>query len=68
MEKKSLSVIMPVFNEKNTIMKIVEKVLKLGIVKELIVVDDCSTDGTRDLLKDAKFDARVRIFYHDRNK
>ncbi|MFA4982537.1 MAG: glycosyltransferase family 2 protein [Candidatus Omnitrophota bacterium] len=68
MEKKALSVVMPVFNEKETILKIIEKVLKLDIVKELIVVDDLSTDGTRDLLKNAKFDARVRIFYHDRNQ
>ncbi len=58
---------MPVYNEKETILKIIEKVLKLDIVKELIVVDDFSRDGTRDMLKAGKFDGRVRILYHDRN-
>ena len=68
MEQKILSVVMPVYNEKNTILKIVDKVLKLDIVKELIIVDDRSKDGTTDILKNSKFDARVKIFYHDKNQ
>ena len=63
----TLSVVMPVYNEKNTVLKIVEKVLKLEIVKELIVVDDCSTDGTREMLKHTKFDGRVKLLLHDEN-
>jgi glycosyltransferase involved in cell wall biosynthesis len=63
----ALSVVMPVYNEKNFISKIIDKVLKLDIVKELIIVDDFSTDGTRELLKNAKFDGRVKIYYHDKN-
>lgn len=63
----SLSVVVPVYNEKNTILRIIDKVLKLDIVKELIVVDDCSRDGTADMLKNNKFDSRVKVFYHDRN-
>jgi glycosyltransferase involved in cell wall biosynthesis len=37
------------------------------MVKELVMVDDFSTDGTRELLKSAKFDDRVKICYHDKN-
>ena len=63
----ALSVVMPVYNEKSTVLKIVDKVLKLDIVTELIVVDDYSTDGTRELLKSTKFDGRVKLLLHDRN-
>ena len=43
----SLSVIIPVYNEKNTIQIVIEKVLKFNnLTKEIIVVDDCSDDGT----------------------
>ncbi|MEW6334712.1 MAG: glycosyltransferase family 2 protein [Thermodesulfobacteriota bacterium] len=66
--EKSLSVVVPVYNEKETILKIIEKVLRLDMVKEVIVVDDGSTDGTRDLLQAASLDARVRTFFHDRNR
>jgi len=67
MEKRILSVVMPVYNEKNTVLKIIDKVLDLELVKELVIVDDGSTDGTRDILKNAKLDDRVNIFYHEKN-
>lgn len=67
MENKVLSVVMPVYNEKDTILKIIDKVLRLDIVKELIIVDDSSSDGTVDILKNSRFDDRVRLFYHDKN-
>jgi glycosyltransferase involved in cell wall biosynthesis len=62
-----LSVVMPVYNEKNTVLKIIDKVLRLDMVKELIVVDDASKDGTSDILKNTVFNSRVKIFYHDKN-
>jgi glycosyltransferase involved in cell wall biosynthesis len=63
----TLSVVVPVYNEKDTVLKIIDKVLKLDIVKELILVDDRSTDGTRELLKSTKFDGRVKLLLHDKN-
>ena len=46
-----LSVVIPVYNEKNTILEVLERVSAVDIPKEIIVVDDYSTDGTRDVLK-----------------
>ena len=55
-----LSVIMPCFNERETIETVVDMVLAETLTRELIIVDDGSTDGTRDLL--AKFtDPRIRV-------
>ena len=52
-----LSVIIPCYNEKNTIEKVVEKVKKSEIMKEIIIIDDGSTDGTKELLK--KFTPKI---------
>jgi cellulose synthase/poly-beta-1,6-N-acetylglucosamine synthase-like glycosyltransferase len=41
-----VSVLVPAYNEAATIGKVIAKVLELGVVKEIIVVDDCSTDNT----------------------
>ena len=65
--RQILSVVMPVYNEKNTILKIIDRVLLLDVVKELIVVDDGSTDGTRDILKGSPLDSRVKVLFHDKN-
>ena len=62
-----LSVIIPVYNEKKTIKEIITRVKKVEpLDKEIIVVDDFSTDGTRDILKNIN-DERVRVLFHEKN-
>ena len=46
-----LSVVIPVYNEKNTILCVIDRVRDVELEKEIIVVDDCSTDGTREILQ-----------------
>jgi glycosyltransferase involved in cell wall biosynthesis len=65
--EKILSVVIPVYNEKETILQVIENVLRLDFVREVIVVDDGSTDGTVGLLKDAVFENRVKLIFHDIN-
>jgi glycosyltransferase involved in cell wall biosynthesis len=70
-----LSVVIPIFNERDTLLDLVNRVRAVPIRKELVLVDDCSTDGTRDILKtiETSIDAhdarnRVRVIYHEKNK
>ncbi|MFP3854330.1 MAG: glycosyltransferase family 2 protein [Anaerolineales bacterium] len=64
-----LSIIMPVYNEANTIKEIIERVQAVELADEIIVVDDGSSDGTREILKRLAADnPTVRLFLHDRNK
>ena len=58
-----LSVIIPAYNEINTIEKILEKVKDVKVSKEIIVIDDGSTDGTREYLKNLK-DKDLKIIFH----
>lgn len=52
-EEKVLSIVIPCYNEENNILALVNKVLKSPIMnKEIIVVDDCSQDGTRKMLEE----------------
>ena len=65
-----LSVVMPAFNERHTIQNIVSAVLAVdlpGIEKELIIVDDGSADGTRDILAGLDGQNGVRVFLQPRN-
>ncbi len=64
-----LSIVIPCYNERSTIRSIVEAVRKAPVRdKEIIVVDDCSTDGTRDILC-AEIEALVdRVIYHPVNQ
>ncbi len=64
-----LSVLMPAFNERPTIDVIIEKVLAEDLVHELIIVDDGSTDGTREFLKTRAYsEPRVQVFLHELNQ
>jgi glycosyltransferase involved in cell wall biosynthesis len=64
-----LSVVIPCYNEVGTIEKIIDAVLRAPYPeKEIIVIDDCSTDGTREILKE-KIEAKVsRIIYQSSNQ
>ncbi len=68
MKYTKLSIIIPVYNEKDTILILLSKVeeVKLPINKDIIIVDDFSTDGTRELLKN--FENKYSIIYHNKNK
>jgi len=57
-----LAVVMPCFNERATIEPIVERVLASPYTAELIIVDDGSTDGTREILQKLARDPRVQVF------
>lgn len=62
-----LSVIIPVFNEKNTILKIIKKIENLkDLDKEIIIVDDCSNDGTKEILLNLS-NSKYKIYFHKKN-
>ncbi|HRY52902.1 MAG TPA: glycosyltransferase family 2 protein [Candidatus Portnoybacteria bacterium] len=63
-----LSIIVPVYNEKSTVEQLLAKLetLDLDVAKEIIIVDDFSTDGTREIIK--KYEGRHKIIYHEKNR
>ena len=62
-----LSIIMPIYNEAKTLEQIVEKVQKVPVEKEIIMVDDGSSDGTRDVLKKYNNVQNIKVIYHEKN-
>ncbi len=70
-----LSVVIPVYNEESTLRELVSQVCDVPVRKEIILVDDCSTDGTRDVLQDYENRGgeqgdpnRFRVLYHEQNR
>ena len=76
-EFHTLSVIIPVYNERRTVVKILRQVARqpLSLHKELIIIDDCSTDGTREFLRETDLQAllggnganTVKLVLHEKN-
>jgi len=63
-----LSVIIPIYNEINTIQEIIKRVQATGLADEIVAVDDGSTDGSRELLAKLNGDGRIKTIFHERNQ
>ena len=64
-----LSVVIPVYNERDTLRDIIDRVKKVPLDKEIVLIDDCSTDGTRDILKQlAGEDPGLKVVFHEHNQ
>src|SRR3989338_333633 len=61
-----ISVVIPVFNEEKTVSEVIRSVQDVDIDKEIIIVDDGSTDKTREILQNLK-EANVKVLFHDKN-
>ena len=66
-----VSIVIPVYNEVGTLLRVIDCVKNVSLSdeleKEIVIVDDFSTDGTRDKLKNMENVGKVKIFYHDEN-
>jgi glycosyltransferase involved in cell wall biosynthesis len=63
-----LTVVMPVYNERATLEEIIERVLAVPVRKELIAVDDASTDGSRELLQQLGRDRKFKVLLQEANR
>lgn len=70
---KKLSVVIPVYNEIETIDEILQRVkaVDVGMEKEIVLIDDCSTDGSREHLQEIEREEaenNIKVFYHEKNQ
>ena len=63
-----ISVIIPVFNEAKTVKELVKRVQSVDLEKEIIIVDDASTDGTREVLNELTREQGVTVLFHQSNQ
>ncbi|HWE48521.1 MAG TPA: glycosyltransferase family 2 protein [Bryobacteraceae bacterium] len=64
-----LSVVIPAFNEEVTLARVVARVLAIPSLHEIVIVDDCSTDGTAAIADDlARRDPRIKVAHHPKNR
>ncbi|KXK25845.1 MAG: Poly-beta-1,6-N-acetyl-D-glucosamine synthase [candidate division WS6 bacterium OLB20] len=66
--RPKLTVIMPVWNERKTVETAVRRIHALPVDKEIIVIDDYSTDGSREILKKLQPELRLKLILHAHNK
>lgn len=67
MKKPKLTIIIPAYNEINTIQILIDKISEIRIAKQIILVDDCSSDGTSDVIFENR-DKIDKIIVHEKNK
>ena len=63
-----LTLVIPVYNEAATIAALIDRVRQVPVDKEIVVVDDCSRDGTRDVLKQLPPSDDLRVLFHEVNQ
>jgi len=63
-----ITVIIPVFNEKHTILEILSRVQKTGIPDEILVIDDGSKDGSREILNELDCSNNIKVIFHEHNQ
>lgn len=63
-----ISVIIPVFNEAKTVKELVKRVQSVDLEKEIIIVDDASTDGTREVLNELTREQGITVLFHQLNQ
>ena len=64
----AVSVVIPVYNERDTVVEVVRRVQALGIHEEIIIVDDFSVDGTREILLELDREDDIRVLLHGYNR
>src|SRR5512136_1194767 len=67
-ESMNLTVIIPVYNEQRTIREILRRVQEVNLAQEILIVDDDSHDGSREILRELDGKENIRVVLHERNQ